>query len=179
MKNKKTIIVLITSIVCLGILLLCFSCQNCKKDNNEIKYNCITCFDCGVIDCPHCHVARCNYEVYDEYCLNGRIWELCDNCDGRSYIKKQLCSKCDGSGYVIGTKCSTCNGSGLEKVDCRMCSSLKGGKGYKQTYRRCKLCNEGYIGGSQCSDKCCTLPFSDSKFSNYGYTYIDCPDCEK
>ena len=153
------------------VALTAFACES----NPSPNYDCGTCKDEGVIDCPKCHVKRCNYESYnkDEYCEGGFLYRLCENCNGVSYIGKKRCDDCNGKGYdVFDKKCKNCNGSGLVKIDCPKC----GIDGYYWVYRSCSKCENGLIGGTQCSDKSCSLPYSD--LINDGYTYIDCPDCE-
>ncbi len=171
MKNS-----LIKKIISFLLISCCiFSATSCRT-----KYDCFTCRDEGIIDCPNCHVKKCDYKVtsayfidFNRYCLNGYIYIGCDNCMMESYIDEKLCPTCDGDGYdKSGYRCKTCDGDRWVKVDCPKCNS----DGYYKLTRHTD-CENGYLGGTPCADKNCTLPNSTSK--NDGYTYIDCPDCEK
>lgn len=163
---QKTKKLLAIGLTCL-ILMSSFFFASCGGPT----YDCVTCKDEGIIDCPSCHVMRCDNSTFNHRCQNGKIYQRCGNCNGKSYVGTDLCSWCHGNGIWRGDKCSICYGNGLVKVDCPKCSY-----GYRETNEDCSFCENGYIGGSQCSDKSCTLPYSTSK--NNGYTYIDCPDCE-
>ena len=163
-------IISITTICLLLVLSILFVACDEKS-----QYQCNTCCDEGVIDCPNCHVARCNYKGQSTsgkltYCDNGNLMFECSNCDGKSIIGTQRCSSCSGKGYFGTIKCPKCNGKGRTNVICQLCDN-----GYVHL-SYCSHCVGGYIGGTKCSTGC-TLPYSNK--TNNGYTYIDCPDCEK
>ena len=160
--------------ICLSCLTLisCISFMGCKGNTSTYgpTYKCVTCKDKGTIDCPNCHVKRCTWKYSNEYCYKGYIFKVCTNCNGKHIIGKEICSKCNGKGYdSFGYKCKTCNGNRLVEVKCPKCQY----DGYYNTWNACSLCEGGYIGGKQCSDGSCSMPYGA------GYTYIDCPDCEK
>lgn len=132
------------------------------------RYNCATCEDRGIIDCPSCHVMRCS----ENFCQNGKIPTKCTYCDGKGYTIG-LCPICDGDGYDDALrKCVVCKGNRVERIDCDRCIA-----GYYESREDCSFCEDGYIGGKKCSDPSCTVP--SNIFENDGYTYIDCPDCER
>ena len=163
MKNLQKLIAI--ALTCLTLSSSIFI-VGCKEKGPE--YNCNTCQDEGVIDCPNCHVKRCNYKSGGEECRDGDIFSECDNCDGYGYIGLQRCSTCGGDGYDSrGYKCTKCS-SGYMKVDCPRCSN-----GMMNTYKSCPICSWGLVGGNECGY--CTVPYST--YINNGYSYIDCPDC--
>lgn len=144
------------------------------------QYNCSTCSDKGVIDCPNCRVQECGYvsyyhdpddnqwKVYSR-CNDGEISQRCTNCWGEGDIGRKLCSACGGFGYNdYGRDCPKCY-NGWTYVDCPVCMG-----GWKDG-GDCSECEDGYVivKGPKC-DKC-----EVDKEINDGWSYIDCPDCNQ
>lgn len=164
MQKIKKLLALGLSCLALGSSMFFASCET---------YDCATCKDTGIIDCPNCHVLKCHYKPGDdEYCYKGTLYKECPRCDGNGGIKKNCscgvwyydrylgmptCTICRGRGYVT-SKCVSCEGWGRIKLN-----------------RSCSKCVNGYIGGEKCADKSCIVPDDTSK--NNGYSYIICPDC--
>ena len=134
----------------------------CKDKEEAPKYNCETCYDKGVIDCPNCHVKDCT----NTSCHNGIISYSCWRC-------LNFCDYCDGFGYIMAGSlylgdCTFCE-AGRVYEDCSECQNKR------YFTKSCSDCVDGYIGGKKCSDPNCSISY----YKNEGYTYIDCPDCEK
>ena len=149
-------------------VICCFSGSACSKEAND---DCTTCSNKGYIDCPNCHVKECNYTSGSLSCYDGTIRRTCSSCRG---IKFKYCDYCDGLGYIMAGSlylgdCTFCE-AGKIYSSCSLCQN----KGYF-VEGLCNQCIDGYIGGKKCSDPNCSISY----YKNEGYTYIDCPDCEK
>ena len=174
---QKTKKLLAIGLSCLT-LISCTYFVGCKENTPAPTYECSTCLDEGIIDCPNCHVKKCDYKSGSKWCKGGSLFTDCDNCNTKGYIGHTRCSNCGGDGYDSqGYKCRKCS-SGYLEVTCPSCRGM-GGKILKD----CPQCDvykvkDDYMslyGGEPCQQ--CKIPYSTT--INYGYSYIDCPDCEQ
>ena len=153
--------------VTLSIIILILLISGCKQ---APKYNCQTCQDNGIIDCPECDIAWCMW------CEYGSIYKNCPNCNGQKTIGRETCPNCHGkvyneNGYKIN--CKKCYGLGWVGQDCPACTN---GTVFD---RKCDICNGGIVRaeGGPCQNNC-SAPKS-GKSNKLWTNYIDCPDCDQ
>lgn len=164
MQKIKKLLALGLSCLALGASMFFASCKT---------YDCATCKDTGIIDCPNCHVQKCHYVEGGYSCDKGAFYRKCSKCDG-SGTTEQICWCVDWyyDRYRGKPNCTTCKGRGSYR---RTCITCNGTGRIKLNTSSCPKCVNGYIGGEKCADKSCIVPDDTSK--NNGYSYIICPDC--
>ena len=126
----------------------------CESKPNKPKYNCETCSDTKIIECPDCDTIACTGCLGEGYRKDKCL--LCFGIRHRCYV-------CNGAGRIEGKDCKSCAG-GFVNRSCNNCD-----EGYIK--RDCGLCKEGYVFKEDCVRGSHYIPHDTGRYS------IACPDC--